>query len=74
MNASTVVQATTRTFDPATRSGTVLRDDGTEVAYDGSAFDAGGLRLLRVGQRVKMAVDGDGRVTAITIITLPLPG
>jgi cold shock CspA family protein len=68
-----VVQATARSFNTATHAGTVLRDDGTEVAYDGAAFDAGGLRLLRVGQRVQMAVDADGRVTALTLVTLPLP-
>jgi 2-phospho-L-lactate guanylyltransferase len=69
----TVLQATTRVFHPDTRSGTVLLDDGTEIAYDAAAFDAGGLRLLRVGQRVHLRVDGDGKVTALTILTLPLP-
>jgi 2-phospho-L-lactate guanylyltransferase len=73
MSAHTVVQATTRNFDSTTRSGTVLKDDGTEVAYGADAFDAGGLRLLRVGQRVRMSVDDEGRVTAITLVTLPLP-
>jgi 2-phospho-L-lactate guanylyltransferase len=68
-----VVQATTRAFDPTTRAGTVLLDDGTEVAYDAAAFDAGGLRMLRVGQRVRMALDEEGRVTALTLVTLPLP-
>jgi len=73
MTAAEAVQATARTFHPDTRSGTVLRDDGTEVAYDAAAFDAGGLRMLRVGQRVRMSVDGEGRVTALTLVTLPLP-
>lgn len=68
----TVLQATTRVFHPDTRSGTVLLDDGTEVAFDAAAFDAGALRLLRIGQRVRMSVV-DGRVTAVTLITLPLP-
>ncbi|WP_370363547.1 hypothetical protein [Catenulispora sp. GP43] len=65
-------QGTARVFDPTTRTGTVLLDDGTEVAYDAAAFDAGGLRLLRIGQRVKMSVE-DGRVTAVTLVTLALP-
>ncbi len=65
-------QGTARVFDPTTRAGTVLLDDGTEVAFDAAAFDAGGLRLLRVGQRVKMSVD-DGRISALTLVTLPLP-
>ena len=70
---SGVLQATARSFDPDSRSGSVLLDDGTEIAYDGAAFDAGGLRLLRVGQRVRMSVDAAGKVTALTLVTLPLP-
>jgi 2-phospho-L-lactate guanylyltransferase len=68
------VQATVRTFDPVTRSGTVLLDDGVELGYDTAAFDAGDVRLLRVGQRVRVEVhDGGGvrRVTYLTIATLP---
>lgn len=48
------MQATAYTFDPATRSGSVLLDDGTPVSFDAAAFDAGGLRLLRPGQRVRI--------------------
>jgi cold shock CspA family protein len=65
-------QGTVATFDPATGSGTVLLDDGTELAFDGSAFARSGLRMLRFGQRVIMRVV-DGRVEAITHISLPLP-
>ena len=65
-------QGTARVFDPTTRAGTVLLDDGTEVAFEASAFDAGGLRLLRIGQRVKMSMD-EGRISALTLVTLPLP-
>ncbi|NUR25459.1 MAG: hypothetical protein HOV83_06360 [Catenulispora sp.] len=68
----TEVQGTARVFDPATRSGTVLLDDGTELAFDGAAFDAGGLRLLRLGQRVRMRRDEAGRIVALTLVTLPL--
>ena len=64
-------QGTARVFDPTSRTGTVLLDDGTELAFDAAAFDAGGLRLLRLGQRVKMRLE-DGRVTALTLVTLPL--
>jgi 2-phospho-L-lactate guanylyltransferase len=63
-----------RSFDPRVRSGTVLLDDGTELPYDAEAFDAGGLRLARVGQRVRVRVDGGGRrVTFVTLATLPDP-
>jgi len=68
------VQATVRTFDAQTRSGTVLMDDGVELPYDSSAFDAGELRLARVGQRVRIRVDAAGsQVTFLTLATLPDP-
>ncbi|HEU4674781.1 MAG TPA: hypothetical protein VFS29_02260 [Motilibacteraceae bacterium] len=59
------MQATVRTFDAGTRSGTVLLDDGVELPYDAAAFDAGGLRLLRVGQRVRLDVVDDGARTVV---------
>ena len=59
-----------RSFDPETRSGSVLFDDGLELPYDAAAFDAGGLRLLRVGQRVRLDTDAGGsRVTFLTLAT-----
>lgn len=67
------MQATVRTFDPATRGGSVLLDDGTELAYDAAAFNAGGLRLARPGQRVALRLGADGRISALTLATLPLP-
>jgi len=68
------VQATVRTFDPVTRAGTVLLDDGVELPYDNEAFDAGGLRLTRVGQRVRIHLDDAGtRVVFLTLATLPDP-
>ncbi|MBJ6621623.1 hypothetical protein [Streptomyces sp. DHE17-7] len=63
------MQATAYTYDPEKRSGQVLLDDGTPVPFDAAAFDAGGLRLLRPGQRTSAAsrrgsVAGAGRITA----------
>ncbi|RSN59760.1 MULTISPECIES: cold-shock protein [Actinomadura] len=66
------MQATVRTFDDETRSGSVLLDDGTELPFDAAAFDAGGLRLLRFGQRVNLALH-EGRVAVVTLSTFPLP-
>ncbi len=63
------MQATVRSFDPGSRSGTVVLDDGSELPYDRDAFDAGGIRLLRVGQRVRIEVDWP-RVTFLTVATL----
>jgi len=66
------MQATVRTFDPQTRSGTVLLDDGIELPYDTAAFDAGALRLVRFGQRVRIELDAASeRVTFLTLATLP---
>ncbi|WP_240196847.1 hypothetical protein [Nonomuraea lactucae] len=67
------VQATVRGFDEATRSGTVFLDDGTVLPFGAPAFDAGPLRLLRSGQRVRLVVTG-GEITYITLSTFPVPG
>jgi len=66
------MQATVATFDPDTGGGTVLTDDGRQIPFDPAAFAAGGLRLLRPGQRVRMDL-ADGRVVRITILTLAWP-
>ena len=55
------MQATAYTYDPQTRCGSVLLDDGTPVPFDAAAFDAGGLRLLRPGQRVRIAWEDAAR-------------
>jgi 2-phospho-L-lactate guanylyltransferase len=65
------MQGTVSEFDPETRSGAVLLDDGSEVRFPTAAFDAGGLRLLRLGQRLKLERDGGGTVTRVTIPTMP---
>ncbi|MBC2874646.1 MULTISPECIES: hypothetical protein [Streptomyces] len=68
------MQATAYTYDPETRCGSVLLDDGTPVPFDAEAFDAGGLRLLRPGQRVRIewaeaAGPEPRRVTLVTLQT-----
>lgn len=71
------MQATAFTYDPETRGGSVLLDDGTPLPFDAAAFDAGGLRLLRPGQRVRIRTDGAGdsrRVVFVTLQTFPDPG
>ncbi|MFJ8669226.1 hypothetical protein [Streptomyces sp. NPDC093600] len=66
------MQATAYTYDPETRSGSVLLDDGTPVEFGADAFDAGGLRLLRPGQRVRIETEpaSGGAAPRITLITL----
>lgn len=64
------MQATAYTYDPETRTGSVLLDDGSPLSFDAAAFDAGGLLLLRSGQRVRIEVEGEGEERRITLITL----
>ena len=67
------MHATVRRFDPVTRSGDVLLDDGSVLAFPRQAFDASGLRLLRLGQRVRLQVAADGAVELVTLATFPDP-
>ncbi|MCD7444137.1 hypothetical protein [Streptomyces lincolnensis] len=60
------MQATAYTYDPDTHTGQVLLDDGTPMPFDAPAFEAGGLRLLRPGQRVRIEMEG----TKVTLVTL----
>lgn len=64
------MQATVFTFDPDSHEGSVITDDGRIVAFDAAAFDAGGLRLLSRGQRVRATQSASGRIVAVTIYTL----
>lgn len=67
------MQATVSSFDPATRSGTVLLDDGVQLPFPGTALEGTGLRLLRLGQRVRLGVSGEGeslRVESLQMVTL----
>jgi len=57
------------TFDGRTRTGTLLLDDGTELAFPAPAFEASGLRLLRLGQRIRIDTDESGAVIRITLPT-----
>ena len=57
------------TFDPTSLTGTVRLDGGADVGYDAVAFLAGGLRLLRPGQRVRIDTV-DGLVTLVSLPTL----
>ena len=54
------VQATVHRFDATSGAGSVLTDDGVVLPFDPAAFAASTLRHLRVGQRVSIAVEGDG--------------
>ena len=66
------VQATVRSYDPLTGAGSVFLDDGSVLPFSPDVFAASGLRLLRPGQRVVLRCAG-GRVTALTLVSFPLP-
>lgn len=61
------MQASVHTFDPDTHEGSVLRDDGLELPFGAAAFEASGLRLLRLGQRLTVDVVDDA-VIALRIV------
>lgn len=61
------MQGTVATFDPSTSSGTLLLDDGSELVFESAAFARSGLRLLRLGQRVSIEAEADGRVHRVLI-------
>ena len=64
------MQATVARYDMASRSGTVLLDDGGELSFDAAAFARSGLRLLRLGQRVRLDRDATGTVIGLSIPTM----
>jgi len=60
-----VAQGTVKDFDGSTRSGSLLMEDRTEVAIDATSLEGAGVRLLRLGQRVRFElVDEGGRKVA----------
>jgi hypothetical protein len=70
------VQATVHRFDAATRSGSVVTDDGLLVPFDGDVFGESRLRHVRTGQRLTVVVEGAGpeaRVVAMSLGTVGRP-
>ena len=65
------MQATVSWFDETSQDGSLLLDDGTPLAFASKAFAASGLRLLRVGQRVRVEQDSTGEVVRVSLTTLP---
>jgi hypothetical protein len=61
------MQGTVATYDPQTHAGTLLLDDGTELAFPAEAFRRCGLRLLRLGQRMTVESDPAGLVTGLRL-------
>jgi cold shock CspA family protein len=61
------MQGTIATFDAQSQTGTLLLDDGTELAFPREAFRASGLRLLRLGQRVTIESNAAGTVARVSV-------
>jgi 2-phospho-L-lactate guanylyltransferase len=61
------MQGTVSTFDPRSRSGTLLLDDGSELPFGEAAFAASGLRLLHQGQRLTIETDAARRVIRVSL-------
>ncbi len=59
-------QATVKTYDSLSKTGSLLADDGTtEYGLDPTSIDSGMFRFLRPGQRVTFEVeDVEGRPVA----------
>ena len=67
------MQGTVSAFDPDTRDGRVLLDDGVELTFTADALTTSRLRLLRPGQRVRLDTTGAGpglRIERLQILTL----
>jgi 2-phospho-L-lactate guanylyltransferase len=58
------VQATIHRAPGADEPGAALLDDGVEVVVPTAAVEGSGLRHLRVGQRVTLELEEDGRTAA----------
>jgi len=67
-----VPQGTIKTYDPSSKSGIILDDSKQEQAFDAESFQHSGMRLFRIGQRVKYQVVGHGdkaHIRDLTIVT-----
>jgi 2-phospho-L-lactate guanylyltransferase len=64
------MQGTVATFEQD-KGGSVLLDDGSTLIFGADAFAASGLRLLRLGQRVRIELGPEGVVRRLTLPTLP---
>jgi cold shock CspA family protein len=63
-----VAQGTIRDYDAASRTGSLLLDDRTEVDIDATSVEGSGIIDLRIGQRVRFdLIDEGGRKLARTL-------
>jgi len=60
------MQATVSRYDTETGAGVVLTDRGVELPFTAEAVAHTPVRLLRLGQRVRLITTGSGATLAIT--------
>jgi len=63
-------QGTVKSYDPATYTGVVLDDQLQELPITRAAFVASGLRELRLGQRVRFEIEGEGDARQLTNLNI----
>lgn len=63
------MQGVVKAYDPVTRDGIVITDDGAMVEYElaGNALAGTVFRMLRPGQRVIFDLDGEERATGLRL-------
>jgi 2-phospho-L-lactate guanylyltransferase len=64
------MQGTVGFFDAALHHGWLLLDDGSRLDFPAEAFAASGLRLLRIGQRVRVERGPAGEVARVVLPTM----
>ena len=66
-------QGTIKTYDESSRSGIIMDDQKRELSFDAESFRHSGVRLFRIGQRVKYQLVGHderAQVRELTLVTL----
>ena len=66
-------QGTIKHYDPESRDGSLLMEDATEVRIDATSVEGAGIRLLRIGQRVRFDLieEAGGKVArTLRLVTL----
>ena len=64
------MQATVYRYDPDSGAGSVVTDEGLVLPFEPPALRLSGLRHLRPGQRLTVALGESGRITALTLGTI----
>ena len=67
-----MAQGTIKDWDEATKTGSLLMEDRTEVGIDATSIEGSNIRTLRLGQRVRFDLtqaDGGPIARTLTLVT-----